>query len=111
MKKISKPWGSEEIWAHTEQYVGKIIHIIAGNKLSLQYHEEKIETIYVIKGPMILEGRENSPIVLNETDSYHIPTGVVHRFCAPPENDVVLVEVSTPELNDVVRIQDDYGRV
>jgi len=113
---IEKPWGYERIWAQTDKYVAKYIFIKANHKLSRQYHEKKDETIYVISGPLVLElgpDNENDDILilgLLEGEAYHIRPEAVHRFCAPEEYDVELVEVSTPELTDVIRLEDDYNR-
>lgn len=109
---IPKPWGSELIWARTDEYVGKVIHIDAGQRLSLQLHREKDESILVVRGRLRLhsgpdEGSVTSRI-LEEGEAAHIPPGMVHRFEAVDDTD--LVEVSTPQLDDVVRLQDDYGR-
>ena len=113
MRIIKKPWGHEEIWAETDRYVGKILYIQAGHRLSLQYHEKKTETIRVQQGTLILTlGNSDGSTFetrLQAGQSYHVATGTVHRFGAG-DNDVVLVEVSTPELDDVVRLQDDYKR-
>ena len=112
MRKVVKPWGHEEIWAETERYVGKHLHIMPGRRLSRQYHRVKDETVRVISGALILElgeGQQAESRTLLPGDSVHIPPGTVHRFCAGQDH-VVLVEVSTPELSDVVRIQDDYDR-
>lgn len=113
-KHIVKPWGFEEIWAHTEKYVGKILYINPNSKLSLQYHNEKEETIRVLKGTLYLhhQVKGNKEVVVTrmvEGDVYHVPVGTVHRFEAGDEA-VELVEVSTSQLDDVVRIQDDYQR-
>ena len=119
MKVVNKPWGSEIWWAHAEgKYMGKILNITRGNRLSLQYHETKDETIYVLKGTLILEyasspdwalaqGTERKTLHVGE--SFRVLPRTVHRFCAE-ETDVTLVEVSTDYPDDVVRIQDDYNR-
>jgi len=114
VKYVSKPWGHEEIWAHTDKYVGKILYINPNSKLSLQYHNEKEETIRVLKGTLYLhhapKGNKDTIISkLVEGDVYHVPVGQVHRFEAREEA-VELVEVSTTQLDDVVRIEDDYSR-
>jgi quercetin dioxygenase-like cupin family protein len=112
MRVVSKPWGHEEIWAETSRYVGKYLHISAGHRLSRQYHAKKEETIRVISGILHLElGTEENltSLSLAPGEVFHIFPNTVHRFCAI-DNDVVLVEVSTPELDDVVRLQDDYAR-
>jgi mannose-6-phosphate isomerase len=111
-KIIKKPWGYEKIWAHTEKYVGKLLHIKRGHRLSEQFHRVKDETIYVLEGVLQLElDGADEILYLVEGDSYRIERGRVHRFVAPRHgSDVELVEVSTPELDDVVRTQDDYNR-
>ena len=113
-QRIEKPWGYEDIFAHTGYYVGKILFIEKGHRLSRQYHEIKDETIYVMSGALELQiGRQDAlnctTLKLSEGDSYHVTPGTVHRFCAS-YGDVKLMEVSTPELDDVVRLEDDYGR-
>ena len=108
---VNKPWGHEDIWALTEKYVGKILHINKGQQLSRQYHKVKDESIYVLKGLLILELGED-PIevkILKEGENYRITPNTVHRFRSLYDP-VTLVEVSTPEIDDVVRLQDDYGR-
>lgn len=112
-RRISKPWGYELIWAETDRYVGKILHIDAGHALSLQYHERKDETVYVLSGRMTFEhGAEgNAPlerITLEAGDSFHITPRLRHRMIA--ETDCDILEASTPELDDVVRLEDRYGR-
>ena len=112
MRRVEKPWGHEEIWAETDRYVGKILHIRDGHRLSRQLHNKKDETIRVASGVLILEiGRagEIRRDILMEGASYRISPGTVHRFCAE-RGDVQLIEVSTPELSDVVRLEDDYVR-
>lgn len=117
MKKtiIKKPWGYEEIWAKTDEYVGKLIHIDDGHRLSLQYHSEKEETVRVISG--ILEVIYSSPrdgrlrnVILEAGEHFHVQPLMVHRFCATQGTDVDLIEVSTNYLDDVERIEDDYNR-
>ena len=108
------PWGHEEIWAHTPKYVGKILYINPNSRLSLQYHNEKEETIRVLKGTLYLhhEVKGNKELFVSklvEGDIHHVPVGTVHRFEAREEA-VELVEVSTSQLDDVVRIEDDYNR-
>lgn len=115
VKHVTKVWGYEEIWSHTEHYVGKILYINPNSRLSLQYHNEKEETIRVLKGTLYLHRQAiddpNKIVVIPmvEGDVFHIPVKTVHRFEAK-EEPVELVEVSTPQLDDVVRISDDYGR-
>ena len=113
MRKIEKPWGYEEIWAETDKYLGKILTILPGHRLSLQYHEKKEETVYVMSGKLIvwLSEDENNKLILNKGTTYHVKPGQVHRFGAPKGSVLTkLIEVSTPELDDVVRIKDDYQR-
>src|SRR5210317_161083 len=110
---VEKPWGNEEIWAKTSRYVGKILTINPGHRLSLQYHEEKEETIYVLEGVLkVWESEDDNVYTLYTTGStVHVKPNQVHRFgAAPGEKCVKLMEVSTPELHDVVRIKDDYSR-
>ena len=109
---VDKPWGHELIWARTRDYVGKLIHINADSKVSRQYHVEKDESIFVIKGELTLElGVDNlrQTLVLKEGQSFRIAPYTVHRFVATTDA-VDLIEVSTPELKDVVRLEDEYGR-
>jgi len=111
-RKVEKPWGGELIWAETKDYVGKILFIKKDHRLSRQYHEVKEETIFVKTGILGLEigqGDEIEQIPLNAGQTYHVKPGTIHRFCAP-YGDVELIEVSTPHLDDVVRIEDDYNR-
>ncbi len=115
MKKIiEKPWGYEEVIVHTDKYVMKKIFIKAGHRLSRQFHVKKDETVYVNGGVLHLDFSENDGesniLKLYEGSSWRIKPKTVHRFCAPPDTNVVLIEVSTPELDDVVRLSDDYGR-
>ena len=105
---VEKPWGYEEIWAKTESYVGKKIFIKKGHRLSKQYHKEKEETVYVLSGNLRLQFQDHARLMI-QGESCHIPPGTVHRFCAD-RNNVEVIEVSTPQLDDVVRIEDDYGR-
>jgi len=112
---VVKPWGTENRWAVNDRYLGKILFIKRGHRLSLQYHEKKDETIFVLEGTLRLHvGDKDSQeiIELGGGKSYRIEPGVVHRFEAPREySDVLLIEVSTPEIDDVVRLEDDYKRV
>ena len=111
-KRVEKPWGYELIWARTDRYVGKILHIEAGHALSYQFHRVKEETIYVLRGKLTLHvSEDDSPprvLVLGEGDVFHITPGLRHRFEAKEVVD--LLETSTPELDDVVRLEDRYGR-
>jgi len=115
MRKVNKPWGYEEIWAETPDYVGKILHINEGHKLSLQYHEVKEETLRVLSGTLeviyakTVDNRTIS-VILQEGDVFHVKPYMVHRFCATQGTDVDVIEVSTNHLEDVVRIEDDYIR-
>lgn len=112
MRRVDKPWGHEEIWAETERYAGKFLVIRDGHMLSRQYHERKEESICVLSGVLDLElGSADSLQVkrLAEGQAHHITPGMIHRFCARA-GDVRLVEVSTPELDDVVRLEDMYQR-
>ena len=112
-RRVEKPWGHELIWAHTDRYVGKVLVIEPGKRLSLQYHEQKDETLLVMRGTLRLHIgpslEEIKQIDLGPGESYHVRTGQTHRFEALSEQ-VELVEVSTPELDDVVRVEDDFGR-
>jgi len=105
---IIKPWGREEIWANEDEYVGKFLHINAGHKLSKQFHNIKKETITVLSGSLYLEINDKE-FVVSQGKSMTIFPKTVHRFAAKDE-DVVLLEVSTNHLSDVVRLQDDYNR-
>ncbi len=111
-RRVEKPWGHELIWAHTNRYVGKLIFVEGGKRLSLQYHREKDESIYVVRGRMRLHlADETGAIQVHELgpgDHRHVPVGRTHRFEAV--DDVEIIEVSTPELGDVVRVEDDFGR-
>lgn len=110
MEKIEKPWGYEVIWAKTDKYVSKFLHINPNSRLSLQFHQKKEETIYVMAGQMKLQlGEESEETLVGPGTIVHIKPGQVHRFGAG-NSPVMLCEVSTPELQDVVRIQDDYER-
>lgn len=110
--RIDKPWGYELIWAKAERYVGKILHVNAGHTLSCQYHNVKDETLHVLTGELKLLLREqNGPertVMLTAGDSIHIPPLLIHQMEAVVDSDVL--EASTPELDDLVRITDRYGR-
>lgn len=111
MKHVEKPWGYELIWAHTEKYAGKILHIKKGEMLSYQFHKIKDETIYLYSGHMEIDignGKERKKVILKRGDAIRIPPLTRHRMIAIEECDVL--EVSTPELSDVVRLEDVYGR-
>ena len=111
-RRVEKPWGHELIWAHTDRYVGKVLHVKAGHALSLQYHERKDETIHLLTGEMrfwagpSVEKLQEIPFPTGQ--SFRIQVGTVHRMEAI--TDIDILEASTPELDDVVRIQDNYGR-
>ena len=109
---VPKPWGHELIWALTDRYCGKIIVIETGRRLSLQRHEQKDESIYVTSGRLRLflddDDGELTVREMGPGDSAHVAVGRRHRYEAIER--VELIEVSTPELGDVVRIEDDFGR-
>lgn len=121
-KIVDKPWGREIWYADQKAYAGKILEVKAGKRLSLQYHERKTETLFLLSGHVKLTFR---PLAAGETHAValvspenvfewkpglavHIPTRTIHRFEAVADS--VLLEVSTPDLTDVVRLQDDYAR-
>src|SRR5262245_52563304 len=109
--RVDKPWGYERHWAKTDRYVGKIIHVNAGHALSLQYHNITDETIYLQSGRMLFEIEEGGSLVKREMQPgqcVHVTPKTVHRMTAIEDCDVF--EVSTPELHDVVRLEDRYGR-
>ena len=110
--RVEKPWGYEVHWARTDRYVGKILHVRKGHALSLQYHERKEETIYVQSGRLRYElGSAVDALEVLELgpgDAVHVRPGMVHRMTALEDTDVL--EASTPELDDVVRLEDRYGR-
>jgi mannose-6-phosphate isomerase-like protein (cupin superfamily) len=108
---VPKPWGNELIFAENERYAGKILHLEPGHSLSLQYHERKDETFYVLRGEVHLSVEvdgEMKEMRLLEGSVYRIRPGVRHRMRAEAACD--LIEVSSPELDDVVRLEDAYGR-
>lgn len=113
-KRVEKPWGHEVWWARTERYVGKILHVKKGECLSLQYHNVKDETIMLQSGRLLFEtrpaGQEGAltPIEMKPGDVFHITPGTLHRMTGLEDCDIL--EVSTPELDDVVRLEDRYGR-
>jgi mannose-6-phosphate isomerase len=112
-RRVLKPWGYELIWAEGDRYVGKILHIERGQQLSFQYHRQKEETIYVFSGVLELQvalgDGPRQTLRLDPGQSFHIPPGLRHRMTAIETCDVL--EASTPELDDVVRLEDRYGRV
>jgi len=110
--RVDKPWGYELIWAKTDRYVGKILHIEPGHVLSLQYHNKKDETIYVLKGEILLRIQQGDTLIeraMGEGEAFHIQPKLIHQFEAVVASD--LLEASTPEIDDVVRLKDRYGRV
>jgi mannose-6-phosphate isomerase len=112
-RRVEKPWGFELIWAETSAYVGKVLHIERGHQLSYQYHRLKDETIHLLAGVLELEVAEAAGprrrVRLAIGESFHIPAGVRHRMTAIEACDVL--EASTPQLDDLVRLEDRYGRV
>lgn len=109
--RVEKPWGYELHWARTDKYVGKILHVNAGHALSLQYHNRKEETILLWSGRMIFEIERNGTldrVEMKGGDRIHVAPKTVHRMTAVEDCDIF--EVSTPELDDVVRLEDRYGR-
>jgi mannose-6-phosphate isomerase len=111
-RRVDKPWGHELIWVLTDRYCGKVIVIETGQRLSLQYHERKDESVYVISGRLLLHLEDDAGVMtvreLGPGDSARVPVGRRHRFEAAER--VELIEVSTPELDDVIRVEDDFGR-
>jgi mannose-6-phosphate isomerase-like protein (cupin superfamily) len=111
-RRVRKPWGHELIWAHTDRYVGKVLVIETGKRLSLQRHEIKDEAIFVVSGRLRLQLEDDHGVVRTEElgpgDHRRVATGRIHRYEAIERCE--LMEVSTPELDDVVRLEDDYGR-
>ena len=113
VKFVPKPWGHEMIWAHSDLYVGKLLHIKAGQALSVQYHNQKDETIHLLRGQMkyrvdFRDGRGLVDVPFGEGESYRNTPGHIHQMEAVTDCDVL--EVSTPHLDDVVRLTDRYGR-
>ena len=111
--KVAKPWGYELRWAITERYAGKVLHIKKGEALSLQYHERKDEFQYLLRGAVDMEvGAADGALTkrrMTAGDTLHITPGTRHRLTAVEDSDIF--EVSTPEIDDVVRLEDRYGRV
>ena len=108
---VKKPWGSELVWAMTPKYVGKILRIRKGGRLSLQYHRWKDETIHLLSGTLDFEVEEKGRLVvrrLRRGEGYRIRPRTKHRMVAV--SDCEVLEVSTPQLLDVVRLEDAYGR-
>lgn len=111
VKRVEKPWGYELHWAVTGKYVGKILHVKKGHALSLQYHNVKEETIHVHTGKILFEIDVDGKLVGREMlpgESVHVLPKTIHRMTALEDTDVL--EASTPELDDVVRLEDRYGR-
>jgi len=111
VRRVPKPWGHELGFAETERYAGKILHIEPGHRLSLQYHERKDESLYVLSGEVYLSievDGQMRELKLGPGETYRIRPGTRHRMRA--ESVCEIVEVSTPELSDVVRLEDAYGR-
>ena len=111
-RRVPKPWGHELIWAHTDRYVGKVLVIETGKRLSLQRHEVKDESIYVLSGRLRLLLEDEAGQVRTEElgpgDHRRVETGRIHRYEAIERAEIL--EVSTPEIDDVIRIEDDFGR-
>ena len=111
MRTVPKPWGREVIFAENERYAGKLLYLEAGQCLSLQYHERKDETIYVLEGELLLTVEVDGALrelTLRAGEAHRIQPGVRHRMRA--ERPCRILEVSSPELDDVVRLEDAYGR-
>ena len=107
-KIVLKPWGREIWYAEQAAYAGKVLEISAGKRLSLQYHERKTETLYLLSGRVIVTVTAEHEYTWEAGQALHIPVHTIHRFAAV--TDAVLLEVSTPDLTDVVRLQDDFAR-
>ena len=111
VRRVEKPWGYELHWARTDRYVGKVIHVNKGHALSLQYHDVKDETIHLWSGKLLFETEVEGKLIGREMapgESVHISPRTVHRMTALEDSDIL--EASTPELDDVVRLEDRYGR-
>jgi mannose-6-phosphate isomerase len=111
--RVPKPWGHETIWAQSERYVGKILHINAGYELSVQYHNRKDETVHLLSGDIVYRVQREGDDILDDVrlkvgESFRITPGTIHQMIALTDCDVL--EVSTPEIDDVVRLSDKYGR-
>jgi mannose-6-phosphate isomerase len=110
---VPKPWGHETIWAQSERYTGKILHINAGHELSVQYHNRKDETVYLLSGEILYRVQREGDDILDDVqlkvgESFRITPGTIHQMVAVTDCDVL--EVSTPEIDDIVRLSDKYGR-
>jgi mannose-6-phosphate isomerase len=113
VKRVEKPWGHELVWALTDLYCGKLLYVKAGHSLSLQFHRRKDEAWLVHAGRAKLElGEAGEPVLKEEVvgpgSAFHYPPGTVHRVTAL--EDTTIIEVSTPHLDDIVRLEDAYGR-
>ena len=115
VESVPKPWGHEKVWARSDRYVGKIIHINAGHELSVQFHKKKDETIHLLSGEIVYRVQRDpsnqsqlDDVRLQIGESFRIAPGTVHQMVAVTDCDVL--EVSTPETDDVVRLSDRYGR-
>jgi mannose-6-phosphate isomerase len=112
VKRVDKPWGYEIVFAYTERYCGKVLFVRKGEELSLQFHREKDEVVYVHQGRIELDmGEPGTPVdteVVGPGRAYRITPGTVHRIRAL--DDTTILEASTPQLEDVVRLDDRYGR-
>jgi mannose-6-phosphate isomerase-like protein (cupin superfamily) len=113
IKRVSKPWGHETIWALTDRYIGKILHINAGHELSVQYHNKKDETVYLLSGNISYRVQRDGSdrledVQLKVGESFRVTPGTIHQMVAVTDCDVL--EVSTPEVDDIVRLSDKYGR-
>ena len=108
---VQKPWGHEIIWADSELYVGKVLHVKAGHALSIQYHNQKDETIHLLRGEMIYrldDGTGLRAVPFKTGESFRNTPGTIHQMEAVTDCDIL--EASTPHLDDVVRLADRYGR-
>ena len=111
-RRVDKPWGPEIIWAHTDRYVGKLLVLETGKRLSFQYHEAKDEWIYVLSGRLLVTLEDDAGAIKDEElgagQGVHVKVHCRHRFTSIET--CTMIEVSTPELGDVVRLEDDFGR-
>jgi mannose-6-phosphate isomerase len=108
---VQKPWGYERIWAHSDRYVGKLLHINAGHELSVQYHNEKDETVHLVSGELVYKvkrGEALEDVHLKPGESFRTTPGTVHQMRAVTDCEVL--EASTAEVDDIVRLSDKYGR-
>ncbi len=111
-RRVEKPWGHEVIWAETDDYVGKFVHVREGEALSLHFHEEKDKTLFLLRGKVTLElGAGLSSlhsVTVVEGQGFRVRPGVFHQIVALTEAEIL--EASTPELDDIIRVRDRYGR-